>query len=410
MKETDLNKINDMLGRTFEEFKKRNDQALEEMEQRNGVETGETRAAVEKVESDITEIRKAMKEIEVRMNRPDFSPEGEQTEEQQLHHRAFEKYLRVGKNPDEDSQFAFTPDEQRALTSQSDGSGGFLVPIDYEGGIIMNAYNLAELRPICQVGTTGRDVVQLGALSKPSVGWGRAGVQISTQTLTAGGRRITIYPLYGLTTVAVDTLDDAEANIEQELNDAFSRAIAEAEDDAYAASAGDDSPKGVVADTNVQANYVASGVAAAISDANNNGVDVLIEMLQSLNKIYRRNATWAMNSTTEGLVRKLKNGEGDYIWAMGVGATGTVGANPPTLLGRPIVNPEGMPDVSAGTYPIVIGDFMAGYKIRDNRGLSVQRLVEKYADYDQIGFKVKKRTGGMVTLPEAFVPMKIATS
>jgi len=401
----DLKQFDEKLNKTFEAFKERQDKAVKEAETRNGEATAETRALVDTINAEITDLRGEIKDIIVRLNRPTFSPESSLTPDQEIEKRAFEKFIRVGPSPDEESTFAYTPEERRALTSASDGTGGFLVPVSYEGGIIMNAYNLAEMRPVCQVGTTGRDTVQLGALSKPTMAWGRAGIVISPQTLTAGARKITVYPLYGLTLIAVDTLDDAEADLETELNDAFGRAVAESEDDAYAAGGGDDSPAGVAANAAVQARYKPSGVADAISDATNNGHDALTDVLYGVKKTYRRNGTWAFNSTTESEIRKLKDGEGRYMWQTSVQAD-----KPPTLLGRPIINPEGMPDVAAGTFPAAFGDFMAGYKIRDNRGMTIQRLVEAYANYDQVGFKIKKRTGGMVVLPEAFCPLKVAAT
>jgi HK97 family phage major capsid protein len=79
----------------------------------------------------------------------------------------------------------------------------------------------------------------------------------------------------------------------------------------------------------------------------------------------------------------------------------------PTLLGRPVVNPEGMPDVAANAYPVLLGDFKAGYKIRDRSGVTITRLTERYAEYDQTGFMLKKRVGGGVALAEAFTCLKI---
>jgi HK97 family phage major capsid protein len=211
--------------------------------------------------------------------------------------------------------------------------------------------------------------------------------------------------LRALVLIHNNTLDDADANIWAELNGAFSRAIAEAEDTAFAAGSGVNQPQGVIADSRVQANFKLSGVADKLSDANNNGVDPLIGALYSLKKIYRRNATWALNSATEAEVRKLKDGDKNYLWQPPVQA----GA-PATLLGRPLINPEGMPDIAAGSFPIVIGDFRTGYAIRDRAGVTVQRLIERYAEYDQTGFLVKRRTGGQVVLPEAFACLKIAAS
>lgn len=403
MDQEESKKFNEELNRTFEEFKTRNDKAIAEAETRAGTATAETTVAVEKVNDDITEIRKSVKELEVRMNRPKFNPESDVKGEEEREFRlaAFEKWLRYGFDGE---KVTWTPEEKRALSSASDGDGSFLVPIEWESGVIMNAYNLAELRPICQVGTTGRDTVQLGALSKPTVAWGRSNIAISTQTLTAGGERITIYDLRAIALVHNNTLDDAEANLESEINMAFGRAVAEGEDDAFAVGAGDDSPKGVAADSRVQVNKINSGISDAFSDATHNGVDVLTDVLYKPKKTYRKNGTWAFNSTTEAVIRKLKDGEGRYLWQPPV-QEGT----PALLLGKPIVNPEGMPDIAANAFPVVFGDFMAGYKIRDRAGLKVQRLIERYAEYDQTGFKIVRRTGGQVTLAEAFGCLKIAS-
>jgi len=400
-----LAELRDEIGRTFEDVKKYNDKAIEEAEKRHGEASAETLEKVTAANDAVTELRKEMSELEKRMNRPNFEQqEGKEKDpEAELRAAAFEKYIRHGIG--EAGQAIFSPEEKRALGGTSDADGGFLIPPEFESGIIMNAYDLAELRPVCQVGTTGRDTVHLGALSKPTVAWGRKNIAIDPQDLTTGGETISIFDLRALTLISNNTLDDAEANVVGEMIEAFGRAIAESEDDAFAVAAGDDSPKGVVADSRVQANYAPSGVAAALSDASNNGVDALISCFYAPKKTYRRNGKWGMNSTTEAVIRKLKDGEGRYLWQPSV-----IAGEPATLLGKALLNPEGMPDIGANAFPIVFGDFMAGYKIRDRAGITVQRLVERYAEYDQTGFIVKKRVGGQVTLAEAFACVKIAAS
>ena len=400
-----LTELRDEIGRTFEDVKKYNDKAIEEAEKRHGEASAETLEKVTAANDAVTELRKEMSELEKRMNRPNFEQQGgkEPTSEEELRSAAFEKYIRYGIG--ESGQAMFSPEEKRALGGTSDADGGFLIPPTFESGIIMNAYNLAELRPLCQVGTTGRDTVHLGALSKPTVAWGRANIAVSEQDLTTGGERLTIFDLRALTLIANNTLEDTDANIVSEMIDAFGRAIAESEDDAFSVAAGDDSPKGIVSDSRVQANYTASGISDALSDASNNGVDALISCFYAPKKTYRRNGSWMFNSTTEAVIRKLKDGEGRYLWQPSV-----IAGEPATLLGKAIANPEGMPDIAAGTYPIAFGDLRGGYKIRDRSGITVQRLVERYAEYDQTGFIVKKRLGGQVTLAEAFACVKIAAS
>ena len=399
----DLDLVIEKINKKFEEFKKTNDKADEERSARNGKALAETQEKLEKINSDITELRKEQNRLEKRLNRPKVKNDIEITPEMEVHKRAYEKYIRYGNG--ETGQGQFSEEEKRALAGTSDTDGQFLVPIDFESELIMNAYDLAAIRPLCQVGTTSRDVVQLGALSKPTVAWGKRAIAVTEQTLDTGGLQVRIYNLRALTLISNDTLDDADADIMGELRDAFEMALAEAEDDAFIAGADADTPPGIMANATVLARYKATGVADAIADATHNGMDAIQQMYYGVNAKYRRNGTFAMNSTTEALFRALKNGEGDYYWEPSLQA-----GTPVSLMGRPVVNPEGMSDVAAGSYPAVFGDFRSGYKIRDRAGMTMTRLVERYAEYDQVGILIKKRTGGQVTLPEAFCPLKVAAS
>jgi len=404
LEELDLNEVVEKINNKFDDFKKMNDKALEERTTKTDGTTAETQAKVDKINEDITELRKMQNELEKRSKRPASSDSSKDlTPDQELRASAYNKYIRYGTG--DTASVRLTPEESRALAGTSDADGQFLVPIDFESELLMNAYNLAVIRPLCQVGSTSRDIVQLGALSKPSVAWGKRAVAVSQQDLTTGGKQIRIRALKALTLIANDTLDDADADVMGEVREAFERAVAEAEDDAFAVGTDEDSPPGIMSNTDVLANYKFSKVVDAIADATYNGIDVLLDMIYGLNSKYRRNATFAMNSTTESLYRQLKDGEGKYLWQPSVQA-----GVPVALIGRPVINPEGMADVAANSYPVVIGDFRSGYKIRDRSGLVITRLVERYAEYDQTGLLLKKRVGGQVVLPEAFIPLKIATS
>lgn len=396
---SEIKELQEKTAALFEELKTRNDEAIKEAETRGGEATAEVQAAVEKVNEEMTEIRQLTNDLEKRLNRPKIeTPDGKElTEEEQARNDAFIQFVRTGKENLE-------PEHQRALAGTSDSDGGIFIPPTFESGIIMNAYDQAEIRPNCQVGKTGRDTVILGSLSKPTVSWGRKAVAVSQQTLTTGGQKLEIFFLTALTLISNDTLDDADADIVGEMSDAFGLAIAESEDDAFAVAAGDDSPKGIMAESAVQANYYASGVAAALSDNDNNGTDALLGAKYKIKKVYRKKAKWMMNSTTESVVRLLKDGNGRYMWQPSL-QVGT----PPVFDGHGIVNAEGMADIGANAFPIGFGDF-SHYKIRDRAGMSVQRLVEKYAEYAQTGFLIRKRVGGKLVLPEAFSCVKIAAS
>ncbi len=363
--------------------------------------SSEGKEFLEKVNKDITDLRTQYDELLAASKRPSVDDNSGKSEEQELRESAFTKFLRFGKG--ENSTTHFTPEETRALSSSSDADGGFLIPASFENDIITQAYNEAELRQLVNVAPTGRDTVHIPSLSKPVIGWGIKNLAISPQDITAGNERIEIFDLRALTLIANNTLDDSAADVWGELLTMFSDAIAEEEDNAISSGAGNNSPQGVISDLRVQANVTNTGVAGALNDGSNNGVDALIAILHALKKTYRKNSTWAMNSTTEGFVRTLKDSQGQYLWQPPV-----IPGNPTTLLGRPIANPELLPDVAANAFPIVLGDFKRGYKLRDRAGITVQRLTEKYADSDQTGFLIKKRLGGQVVLPEAFRVLKVS--
>lgn len=397
-----LKQLTEDINNSFAEFRSANDQRLKEMEERSTA-TAETIEKVEKINDDITAMRETVAALEKRLNRPKIETRDgsgrEITEEEMEARTAFVEWCRRGAQE-------MSPEMRNSLSAASDSDGGFLIPPSFESGIIMDAYDMAEIRPNAQVSPTGRDTVYIGALSKPLVGWGRTNLKVTPQKLNAGVRRITIFDLKALALIHNNTLDDADADIVGELSAAFSLAIAEAEDVAFAAGAGDDSPQGIVASADVQANYVASGVADALTDSSNNGIDALISCFYTPKKTYRRNGTWMFNSTTESVIRKIKDAnDGQYLWQPPVQA-----GEPALLLGKPVINPEGMPDIGANAFPIAFGDIRAGYKIRDRAGMIVKRLAERYAEYDQTGFMIKKRVGGMVSLAEAFACVKIATT
>jgi HK97 family phage major capsid protein len=388
----ELKEVVEKINQKFAELREANDKGLKEIEVRSGEMTAETKEQVEKINTDITELRNQQDTIEkaIQMARlPNGEVRAEKTPEMEKREKAFIVFARTGSDH-----------ELRTLDGSTDADGGILIPPSFEAGIIMNAFNEADVRPVCQAGPTGRDLVIFGSMAKPTVAWGSG--TISKQNSSAGGEKMSINDLRALITISSNTLEDAEANIIQELTLAFSMAVAEAEDDAFMVGTGVEQPSGIMKTAGVLTRFKKTNVAAALYDATYNGVDVLISALYSLKKMYRRRAHFAMNSATEAGIRTLKDSNKNYLWQPPVQA----GA-PATLLGRPLLNPEGMDDIGANKYPIVVGDF-SQYKIRDRRGLTVQRLNERYADDDEIGFIVKKRVGGRAVKAEAFTPIKVA--
>lgn len=362
-----------------------------------GEELGETRAKMLEINEAIQGFKKQYDSERKAPSLGGQAPEGARTPEMEARRAAIETYMRRGVSE--------LSREERTLLGSADAEGGFAVPDDMASEILMNAYDQAEMLQYVNQGTTGRDRVAVPILAKPAVAWGLAGVDLSIGTMDMGNNTMPVQPLTALQLINEDTLNDAEADIAGELIMAFGEAVAEAIDDAIVAgTGGNNQPLGVTVHSTIQTQYAASGVAAALTDSTHNGFDACLTALYGLKKNYRRNATWAMSSATELVIRIVKDAEGRYMWQAPIQA-----GDPATFFGRPVANAEGMPSIAANAFPIAVGDFRR-YWVRNRSGVVIQRLNERYAEKNQVGFKLRRRVAGQPVLPEAFRLVKIATS
>lgn len=132
--------------------------------------------------------------------------------------------------------------------------------------------------------------------------------------------------------------------------------------------------------------------------------DELIDTLYLLKGAYQRNATWLFHRDALKIIRKLKDGQGQYLWQPGL-----PGGQPATILDRPLVMSEYAPNTfTTGLYAGMVGDFKAGYWIADSLEMEVQRLVELGALRNQTILIARKETDGAPVLGEAFARLKLA--
>ncbi len=118
--------------------------------------------------------------------------------------------------------------------------------------------------------------------------------------------------------------------------------------------------------------------------------DSLIDVLYALNSKYRANATWIMNSKTAAQVRKLKDANGNYLWAPGL-----IGGQPDTLLGRPVSTWEQIADIGTNAFPIANWRFSRAYMIVQ-RPQGVRITVDNVTLPGFVRFYVRRREAGIV--------------
>ena len=112
----------------------------------------------------------------------------------------------------------------------------------------------------------------------------------------------------------------------------FARRIGKAEEEAFLTGNGVGKPSGVLAST--------GGAELGVTAANATSItyDEVIDLYYSLKTPYRSKAVFLTNDSTIKVLRKLKDGSGQYLWQPSLTPD-----RPDTILGRPIESCEYMP-------------------------------------------------------------------
>ena len=213
-----------------------------------------------------------------------------------------------------------------------------------------------------------------------------------------------MYAMPAVTQTLLDMSDfDVAAWLIEEINDVF----VSTEGTAFISGDGVGKPKGITSYTMIanasyawgKIGYIAGGHTSSLNNA-----DKILELQHALKPAYRQNGVFLMNDTTLSVIRKLKDGEGNYLWRPGL-----LESQPDLLLGKPVEIDDNMPDIGAGAYPVAFADFKRAYTIVDHV-TGTRLLRDPYSAKPYVNFYVTKRVTGGVSNFEAIKFLKIATS
>ncbi|NCU19159.1 phage major capsid protein, partial [Candidatus Falkowbacteria bacterium] len=136
----------------------------------------------------------------------------------------------------------------------------------------------------------------------------------------------------------------------------FARRVGAAEEEAIITGNGTHKPTGLLHATLGAETGVTAAAVAAIT------ADELIDLQHSLKSGYRRKAAYIMNDATIKLLRKLKDGNGQFLWQPGL-----LYGQPDTLLNQKVLTSNFMPLPAAGNKAILYGDY-SYYWLADREG------------------------------------------
>jgi HK97 family phage major capsid protein len=388
------------LLQTFEAFKDVNDERLGEIERRMSSDVVTTEK-LERINRALDEQKRAIDDLVLKSSRPRLSAHAPNAEGPSSRKSAFESYIRSG-----DTRALML--EAKSITNAS-VEGGFVVPTEVETMVMSLLRDVSPIRAISGVRQVSSNVYKKPfSTTGASVGWvGETDARTQTNAPTLAELSFPTMELYAMPAATQTLLDDSAVNIDEWIAEEVRTAFAEQENAAFVSGNGTDKPKGFLSYDMVaegdwtwgKIGYVITGVSGGF--ATTDPADDLIDLVYTLKAPYRNNAHWVMNRATQAEIRKIKDGDDNYIWR-----PGDVAGQGATLMGFPITETEDMPDIGANSYSIAFGDFQRGYLVVDRIGLRILR--DPYSAKPYVLFYTTKRVGGGVQDFDAIKLLKFA--
>lgn len=327
---------------------------------------------------------------------PARSPRGGKAKDDTPHGKAFAKWLRVGMG-------ALSADEQTLMQNRSVGldvmgiqnaqtitgsGGGYLIPqgfsdqleeaLKWYGGIIgvVDVFETDTGAPLPW--PTENDTMNKGRMLAINT-------QLTTTDITFG--QVIFNAFMGTSDIVLvpialmqDSYFDMDTFVARALGTRLGRLL---NNQCTVGTGGGTAPNGI------QPAVVASGntIQGAVGTSTSIGYMNLVNLYHAVDPAYRERPTtkYMFHDTTLKAIRSLVDTTGRPLWQPGISAGFGTGF-PPTILDKEYVINNDMPVMAASAYSLLFGD-MSKYKVRRVAGgVTMMRLVERYADYLQVGF------------------------
>ena len=390
----------------FEQFKEANDQRIK------AIETGKADVVldgkVETINAEISKLQGQLADVATKAAARNLSGAGEDATVKAAAQFARERGAEIDPEAFARYQSALntymrrgdaTPAAVRAeMSVGSDPDGGYSVTPDMSGRIVERIRETSPMRSVATVLTIGTDALEgFNDLDEASAGWvGEKAARPDTGTPGLGKWSIPVHELYAMPKTTQKLLDDSMFNIEAWLSGKVADKFTRTENAAFVVGDGQLKPRGLFTyDTAATADasrawgtfeHVNTGTSGGFGSAPA-GTDKLIDVSFKLKAAYRNNASWMLSRATLADVRKLKDGDGNYIWQPDFQQR-----QGGTLLGYSVVEAEDVPPIGTNALAIAFGDFREAYTIVDRIGIRVLR--DPYTDKGFVRFYTTKRTGG----------------
>lgn len=325
-------------------------------------------AEFDKLDKELRSVEDTIKKEERTMNLPLNVVQAEKKEEvkqEDLEIRSFANYIR--------EKAGVTVEKRAGEQNVTMGNNGAIIPVTIAQMIIK------QVEDICPIFAESVRYNTKGTLQIPS--WGLAntshditvGYQTEFTDITADSGKFTSVDLTGylagaLTLIGKSVINNSDINVVNFVTTYMAEQIAiwiEGE----LLNGTTDKATGALSTTNT----LLAGSTTAIT------ADKLIELQSKVKKVYQKNAKWTMHNDTWTAIRKLKDGQGNYLVQPGLAEGSQF-----VLLGKPVEISDNMPTIASAAKAILYGDY-SGLSVKMTENMEMQILTEQYATKHAIG-------------------------
>ncbi len=374
-----------------------------------------TQGILDDVKARYTGLQDRVEDIESRKSGPGKTAAN--NSEAREHVKLFTDWVRAPKNPETNRRLSEFEANRKSATIATPASGGYAVPEEIGGDIAQMQLKYSPVRNLVRISRASTsDMKRLVDLTGAEGGW-RSESGSVTETSTPLLREIspTGGELYAYPKTSNWLLEDAMFDVRSWLTESASKRFAQLEGQSVISGDGSNKPTGMLHTSPVTTADQASPLRAAAAyqyipslSTSSPAVaevepDALLDLVYSLNSAYRAGASWTMNSTTAGAVRKLKDSQGRYLWTDGLAA-----GQPALLLGYPVATWEDLDDIGTNKFPVAFGNFLEGYELIDRSDLRI--TLDEVTTPGMTKFYVRKRVYGHVRNNDAVKFLKTTVS
>ena len=377
------------LNKAFADFKAEHTQHLNDL--KKGQADALQALKVDAINAHISDLQAAVDATTTKMATMEMGVSGTRPVKDKEYNDAFQAHMRRG-------------DVQASLNKGASDQGGYTVPIEWDRTFTDKLIIVSPMRDLCSVqSVSGAGYSKLINLRGTTSGWvGETAARPETNTPTFATQTYGWGELYANPSATQQMLDDSELNLENWLAGEVETEFSYQENKAFVSGDGTNKPRGLLTYAAGGTNLHPLGGIAITPSGAVGGItsDAIMNLVYALPSAFTNAARFAMNRNTQLVARKLKDGQGNYLWQPSL-----VAGQPATLAGYNLSEIPDMPDVATNALSIAFGDFKRAYKILDRIGVRVLR--DPFTNKPYVSFYTTKRVGGGLENPECMKFLKI---